>query len=589
MATIVTGKVSAALSERFDDGRKSISEFLSGIAPNLTELAEETLAAYLEAGHKFCAGWQFPCDFDGLEVGLRVLLDEDFPFSSPKIGLSRPNILRFAHLERGALLCLPPGQTVAWDRPADALAKLLSQAEYIITRGLSSDEQNEDSRREIIAYWRIGQSGKLVTSYLDLDGISKRFVRLDDGGRTYFFDNRNSARDFFVAGGRKLKPTKFCKPAMLIWLQRPPRADELPKTVSDLIRLLLDDATSGLEELAQFLAGANGRSTIALGFSGDHGFGLLALDLPKLHIPQGSPTHLAFVTDSDQQHSLKRLLVRRADPPWVFGRDSNPEAAVLQTKSVAMIGAGSLGSFVAEQLASSGVGQISIIDPETLAFENTSRHVLGAEAVDLNKAEALAMRLQRRFRTSAFRGVPLKWQNWVLASKPNLSEFDLIISTVGDWPSEAHLTEYMRSNSSETALMFAWLEPHALASHSVLVPTPSPCFCCGFDTMSTPQWRVTDWATATRRAIPLCGGQYQPYGITALTTHAASISESAIAFLIDEISLPSHVVRSSSDPGEKGGRWSSWWEESFEGQPLVDRRLVREWPVNADCAMCGDG
>lgn len=588
MATIDTGEVPAtSQSKRFDAARTEIAEFLDTNIPNTAELARDRLTPYLDVGHTFLAGWQFPCDFDGLTVEVRVLLDENYPFSAPKIGLADGTSLSFAHLERGALICLAPNQTVSWNEPAKALAVLLGQAQEIIRNGLASTDGNEDSRREVLAYWNQRDGGKLATSFLHLDGTPRRIKRFDDKGRIRLFDNRAAAKAFFEASGRDYKPSKvFAKPATLIWLRRPPKADELPATVGELIRLLLDEAASGLDDLAQFLHCTDGRSTVVVGIADENGFGLFGVELPKVRFDPSGPQQLPFIIENDKNQAIERLRIRRADPPWVFGRDNNPSAETLQKKCVTIVGAGSLGSFVAQNLAASGVGKLIIVDPETLTFENTSRHVLGADAVDIKKAEALALVLQRRFRTSEFVGVSTKWQTWIADKDTNLNEIDLIVSTIGDWPIEIHLADHLRSESNAPAVMFAWLEPHAIASHAVILPTSSPCLCCGFDTKSSPKWPVTNWPGQTRRDVPLCGGQYQPYGIADLTTHASSISQAAITYLVEETSGSQHVVQSVGEPGVYGGKWSNWWIGVNGDQPADYRRLVREWEKDDKCPMC---
>src|SRR5690606_29865453 len=142
-----------------------------------------------------------------------------------------------------------------------------------------------------------------------------------------------------------------------------------------------------------------------LGFSDADGRVFIGVELPKLTYQRDVPVKLQFVVARDRAQALTQLRIRRADPEWVFGRDGNPHVSRLQAARIALIGAGSLGSYLAQQLASAGVGSITIIDPEALAFENISRHLLGSEFVGASKAEAVALRLQRQFRTSKIVGV----------------------------------------------------------------------------------------------------------------------------------------------------------------------------------------
>jgi len=583
---IDTDNPAALRSGKFDAGCDAITEFLRDALGAVSHLSPDELKVYGDAGHRFLQGWEFACDFDGAPIGIRVLVDQDFPFSAPRIGLAEPGSIDGAHIETGSLFCLPQGQTVAWDRPADALAVLLRQANDIIAKALNPETEREETRREFIAYWVRDNAGSLATSYIAPTGRSHKIFRIDDGTRSIrLFDNRADAQSFFQTGGKKLRPIQFGKPAYLVWLRRPPAMNEIPATIGDLVRLLLQDPIEGLDELTALVS--KDRLTLILGLSDSDGHGFFGVELPKLTFQHDAPVKLPFVSARDRDQMLTRLRVRRADPEWVFGRDGNPHVTALRAARVALIGAGSLGSYLAQQLASAGVGTITIVDPEVLVFENTSRHILGAEAVGAPKAEALALRLQRQFRTSIITGTNARWQDWVETARDDLGDYDLILCSIGDWPQEVHLADFFQNNRTDSALLYAWLEPHAVASQAVILLGTSPCFCCGFDTKAEAARRMSDWDAATRRAVPLCGGQYQPYGAGALSGHAAAIAEFALRHLTGDIDGPAHLLRSAGDPAALGGRWQDWWIEECGGGDLNYRSRVLPWPKRDNCPMCG--
>lgn len=61
----------------------------------------------------------------------------------------------------------------------------------------------------------------------------------------------------------------------------------------------------------------------------------------------------------------------------------------LQTKSVAIIGVGAIGSFTADALARAGVGRLTLIDNDILKPGNTIRHLAGPRYIGLPKVEAV--------------------------------------------------------------------------------------------------------------------------------------------------------------------------------------------------------
>src|SRR5713101_4020861 len=72
----------------------------------------------------------------------------------------------------------------------------------------------------------------------------------------------------------------------------------------------------------------------------------------------------------------------------VFARNPK-EAERLRDKHLAIIGCGSGGSALALMAARSGIGKLTLVDPETLALENVGRHMLLRSDGGKSKAKAL--------------------------------------------------------------------------------------------------------------------------------------------------------------------------------------------------------
>lgn len=69
---------------------------------------------------------------------------------------------------------------------------------------------------------------------------------------------------------------------------------------------------------------------------------------------------------------------------------AGPDAAALQSKTVAVFGVGALGSHTALTLAEGGVGRIVLIDRDQILPGNVVRHVAGHHAVGMPKVDAVA-------------------------------------------------------------------------------------------------------------------------------------------------------------------------------------------------------
>ena len=103
----------------------------------------------------------------------------------------------------------------------------------------------------------------------------------------------------------------------------------------------------------------------------------------------------------------------------------------LRSKSVVLIGAGALGSAVAESLARGGVSEMLIVDYDDLEAGNLVRHTLNGADIGCNKATATATRLQSAApmsRISAYGGS--------LPSSDSLRDllepFDIVLECTGE-------------------------------------------------------------------------------------------------------------------------------------------------------------
>ena len=97
---------------------------------------------------------------------------------------------------------------------------------------------------------------------------------------------------------------------------------------------------------------------------------------------------------------------------------------------VLLIGAGALGSVVAEYLIRAGVTSMAVVDSETVAIGNLVRHTATIEQLGEPKAEALAARLNAASPNSTVTAHRSTAEE--LLAPDFVGDFDLVIETTGD-------------------------------------------------------------------------------------------------------------------------------------------------------------
>jgi hypothetical protein len=111
------------------------------------------------------------------------------------------------------------------------------------------------------------------------------------------------------------------------------------------------------------------------------------------------------------------------------------DAEILSGKRVAVVGMGSVGSHVAEELARSRVGGLTLVDGELLRPGNCIRHVLSHEGVGINKAEGMRTYLHRKELIDQSNVTAMDKRLTSAAEVEALfNEHDLVIDATGNGP-----------------------------------------------------------------------------------------------------------------------------------------------------------
>ncbi|EMW2144763.1 ThiF family adenylyltransferase, partial [Enterobacter hormaechei] len=104
----------------------------------------------------------------------------------------------------------------------------------------------------------------------------------------------------------------------------------------------------------------------------------------------------------------------------------------IRSKKVLIIGAGSLGSMIAENLMRIGVVSQGILDADHLQTGNLSRHALTMTSVGHNKAAALVEHLNRILPDASARSFSCAFPPESEVAKNSLRQYDVIIDCTGD-------------------------------------------------------------------------------------------------------------------------------------------------------------
>jgi hypothetical protein len=553
-------------------------------------------------------GWELPVSFEGgFRETLYLLLDRDFPFSRPLIGVSPARYLQWPHVESDGILCtVSDASTFDPFAPVALVDRLLGEAATLVEACLKG-ELADDFRNEFYSYWNRTTSDanpRLVSIISSFD--CSRQLTLWRGNQFYLVaDNEPQATSWLRRRFSNTKKALSFDCAGLVLIPKPLLPSEYPKTGSDVYRFL--QANSQAMAFVKSLVKVQPRrALIILAAPTPHGPALAPIQVSEPndvnilgrktammeagfrpgHVPETLQLSRFFANNAKSQ----RLKFERADARWIHGRGKNVDVATLQSRRVAIFGIGSLGGFVAEKIASAGVGHIELVDPETLTFANAGRHILGVDAEGQPKATSVAELLQRRFPHSNIIGSVSAAQQFVRERQAELESFDLLVSTVGDWAVDSYLNEWQLSRADASShILFGWLEAHALAGHAVLLVNKSSCLRCHFNALGQFDSPLTIWPERTQIQEPACGGLFQPYGPVDVGFTTSTVASLAIADLLKRIVESTHRIFSSDELSIRslGGSLTETAAELRNGLPPSHALAATvSWSANPDCPRC---
>jgi molybdopterin/thiamine biosynthesis adenylyltransferase len=287
------------------------------------------------------------------------------------------------------------------------------------------------------------------------------------------------------------------------------------------------------------------------------------------------------------EYAIRRFSVARADPAFLLRRTSG--MAELRDKTVVVAGCGSVGSFIAAQLASSGIGKLRLIDSEELGTENIHRHYLGADCLDTYKAESLGAHLKSRFPHLEIESRRQKLEHVLSSEQSFIEATDLIVCSTGEETLQRRMEEVLVPSLPR---LYVWIEAYGVGGHALLTGLSGPkgCYDCLFDTRECGErLLLTNLASLIEPGQELltatggCSGLFLPYGVLAAEQAALEASRLAVRFLQDT-ERENCLVSWFGDAEEFVAKGFSL---SARGRELAERHWLRTTQFGREgCRLC---
>lgn len=195
---------------------------------------------------------------------------------------------------------------------------------------------------------------------------------------------------------------------------------------------------------------------------------------------------LFLLLRSNGRMEAPRPIALRGDETWI----RQPNLSSISQRSVALLGAGALGSQIASLLARAGVERFLLVDHDVLTAGNRVRHELDLTDVGRLKTAALANRLRRinpwcevRERPQRLGGISASVLGAIQTADDQLAgellNADLIVNATADSVAGSHCAKLARGAGS--TVLHAWVGPGAWGGRILIQRNgerPSGCTEC---------------------------------------------------------------------------------------------------------------
>jgi hypothetical protein len=444
-------------------------------------------------------------------------------------------------------LCYIERNSTVLDRydPGGTVLRCLVQAEKVLGDGLRG-RLHADFAAEFANYWsRSPLLVDLPPAFTGLGSIYWVALNPDDKREIAILTRKDKlARAFRDAHARsrgaKAKPiAELCIVANTIDnLGLNPEVSWSPRTLKSLLaffRGIGGTAATAVETILREGEGLNRWVAVRA----PNAFCLAEIKIPKAYNKpefmtsrkRNLPETLAQIASSIP---IERYIGFPVDAKYLYERNLG-DLPSLAGKKVMLIGCGTIGGFLAVQLAQSGAGsqggRLVLVDEDLLMPSNLGRHALGVQYLNCNKAEACTDFISHQLPFLDVEARPVD----VLTILPSLSDFDLVIDATGEEALSIAINEYaVRKRPNFPPTIHVWIVGNGGAAQALLCDgSDHACLKCQKPQLAGPPRHRTlrPDANADLRRNAACGdGLYAPFPVSRSRATAALALELALAW-----------------------------------------------------------
>lgn len=218
-------------------------------------------------------------------------------------------------------------------------------------------------------------------------------------------------------------------------------------------------------------------------------------------------------------NEIAPIALSKIDKTYLMTRSSDLNN-ILTDKKILLIGCGSLGGYIANELVKAGIEKMMLVDDDRLYEVNVFRHLLGLEYVGQYKCVALQNYLEKNIPDLKISSLAEDIEEAVQEGNIELDKYDLIISATGNHNVNRWINQYIFTNKVATPVVYAWNEVLGIGNHVAYIQYKNAgCYECfiGRDEDTGELYDRTSYCEHGQTVVQKvagCGSSFIPYGST---------------------------------------------------------------------------
>lgn len=540
--------------------------------------------------------WKIKITEDSRVITLVLAIPNTFPDTFPKLYLSEKDfqeIYPIPHLDQNGLICTrDPEVAVLNDtKPGEATKNLIEIAVKIVESGITK-ENEADYIEEFLAYWNEKVANIFLSifapkdevCYLQIFKLSKKIF-----GYNYIItDSKVHLEEW-------LKPfavtTTDDKAIMALYLPIKRFSPYALNTDNDLLTIIDDknvkdsikyyfnqDRLHYILIASFFLNGEN----ILFGWEHKGWENIIFKGFRKNHIP------LDVRLGYSKKKPVTKIGLIRLDKERIFARGGTMPTLIKKDVSIAVLGCGSLGSFLTMSLARCGISKLLLVDKECLLPENTPRHLCGLleASCNMKKVEAVKKRITEHFPGMECNIFYADILDLLEKDEKVLNNYNMVIVALGSMAVERRINYFLKKGLINSPILFLWVEPLGIGGHILYIdPKNGGCYNCSFNKEGNFDYSISDTSEIFLKRESGCQSTFLPYSSLTVEQFALVASKIIYSLLYNRPSISTLFTwLGDVEEFEKSGHKINPVYDAQLSYRIIEKQIMKR----GSCSICGN-